>query len=211
MKLYLITCCCLLVVGLVISCRHAEPEPDFFADGVPRLKSVSFSGIPQENISIDQKSKIITVQMPSIILDRIAVSMELTDKAEWIEKGKYYIVPNAFGCESCFQIILKDLSGQFDYTVYTIKTIANAPLQVALLSQPITYSISIGDDSERQDIDIPMVNLYGNALPKEVHLTYDNTGEEVIIKRVSSFVRKDGAYYSSKPNKLAIHLYDQKL
>ncbi|ADB38801.1 hypothetical protein [Spirosoma linguale] len=215
MKFLRITLSYVFVAGLLLTCRHKEVEPDPLSDGTPRLKSISFSAIPQENISIDQKNKVITVKMPAVLLDRIGVIVEPTDNAEWDNKQDY-LSAALFGCLPCYQVILKDkkdINSSLDRGVYTLQTIPSDPtIKVALLSAPFTYAIRADKDAiNPYGIDIPMVNLYGNRLPKEARLTHDATGETLTIKRDSSGSYFYGVHYSSLSNRLGINLWDEKL
>ncbi|GAA4419452.1 hypothetical protein GCM10023187_53790 [Nibrella viscosa] len=203
----------MLIAGMLITCRRIEPEPDRLFDGLPRLKSISFAGIPQENISIDQKTRIVSVKMPSILLDRIGIALDLTDNAEWVGKNDY-IAPRAFGCDACFNIVLKDkkdVSGSLNTIIYTVKTFAQDPIKVALLSQPISYTIRGEENPNPYGIDIPMVNLYGNKLPKEAHLNFEGSGEKIIIKKTPLDDMELGVHFSRIANRLGIHLYNEKL
>ncbi|MVM36829.1 hypothetical protein GO730_02665 [Spirosoma sp. HMF3257] len=84
----------LLLWGLyyLLACRHTEPDP--FSDGKPRIKSISFSGIPQENISIDQNARLITVRTPAKLTGMPLVSMELTDSAVWVNNKIVVAAPS---------------------------------------------------------------------------------------------------------------------
>lgn len=214
MKLFLPSICFFLVASLLLTCRQANPEPDPFLDGAPRLKSISFSGIPQENVSIDQNTKVITVQMPARIPDYIDIIPELTDNAEWINKQSGTRGGIVFGCDSCFHIYLKnkeDLSAQ-TIIDYKIKPVSVASLGIGTITSPLRYFIW---NPNFLTLEIPMVYLYGKKLPKQIRLHHDKTGEELIVRR-DSIVK--GIYtdqrlidYSYTANKISIYLFGANL
>ncbi|MBU1822357.1 MAG: hypothetical protein KKG00_12720, partial [Bacteroidetes bacterium] len=62
--------CWLSVAALLITCRP-DPEPDPLADGKPRIVSIQFPGIPEKNVTIDQKNLLITIKVPPVLLEYI--------------------------------------------------------------------------------------------------------------------------------------------
>jgi hypothetical protein len=208
--------CVLLLSYFLFTCRRTDidavKEPDLLLDGKPRLTFVSFSGIPQENISIDQKNRRINIRILPILPDIINISAEVTENAEWIYKQTAVSGGTLFGCDSCFHILLKDKAinvANAEIMGYTVKTIGSAPMRPDLTTLSFTYIIN--DNSNfRGSLDIPMLNLYGNKLPKEAHLIHNSTGEKLIIKRsINSFI--SGLHYSLSSNKLGINLHGQNV
>ena len=202
----------LTIVGSLLTCQRAAVEPDPFLDGTPRLKSISLSGISQAGISIDQAAKVISLRMPESIPNDIDITVELTDNAEWINKTTAARSNTLFNCDSCFHIYLKDktdLSNQATVD-YKVKLVPSAPLTIAPLSEPLPYIIR---NSNFFYLDIPVLHLYGNKLPKQARLTYDKTGEELVISRDSSLHFSDlyRIQYGAYANRVAILLFDEKL
>ena len=78
MKTYVITS--LTLLGLVqLSCR----KPQEVADDKPAIKSISFVGIPQQNVQLDVPNSTITVQLPSILpKEGLKPVMELNERGE---------------------------------------------------------------------------------------------------------------------------------
>ncbi|MBN8823464.1 MULTISPECIES: hypothetical protein [unclassified Spirosoma] len=205
---------CLLGMWLFVTCHRSEVEPPRFLDGSPRIKSIAFSGISSDNVSIDQATRTIWVIMPAKLPDYIDINMELTDNAEWVNKQSGVKGSGLFGCETCSRIDLIDktaMSSQATYG-YQIKRKASAPLQAGVLTVPLQYNIR---NANGMELAIPMLNLYGNRLPKEARFTHDKTGETLQVKRDSalSWIYPDShrIYFSSYTNQLAIYLYDANL
>ncbi|UFH53621.1 hypothetical protein [Spirosoma sp. KNUC1025] len=204
----------LFMAGFVLTCRQSSPEPDPFANSTPQLKSVTFSGIPQQNISIDQSAKTVSVRMPESVPNDIDITLELTDNAEWANKMTVARSSSLFGCDSCFHIYLKAKSDVSNSAIidYRVKLISAAPLAVGASSTPLPYVIR---NSNGSYLDIPMRYLYGNRLPRQARFTYDKTGEELVIKRDSAFSLSPSDQfrikYGAYANTLSIYLFDEKL
>ena len=95
------------IVGLLLPCRHADVVPNPVLDGLPRLKSILFSGVSQENVSTDQGANVISVLMPVRISNDTDIALELTDNAEWVNKMSEVRSSSLFGSDSCLHIYLK--------------------------------------------------------------------------------------------------------
>lgn len=201
----------LLTVWLFVTCHRSEVEPAPFLDGSPRIKSISFSGISSDQIAIDQSTRTIWVTMPAQLPDYIDIRMELTDNAEWVNKQSGIKGSGLFGCDTCSRIDLTEKTARASQGVYAyqIRRKPSAPLQVGALTVPLAYNIR---NENGMDLAIPMLNLYGNKLPREARLTHDKTGETVVVKRDSalSWLYPDSyrIHYSDHTNQLALYLYD---
>lgn len=184
MKPYPAAVYCFLIAGLLLTCRHSDVAPNPFFDGLPRLKSISFSGIPQENISIDQATKVISVLIPARIPNDTDIALELTDNAEWVNKMFGARSSGLFGCDSCFHIYLKDKTNPETQPIidYRIKPLPAASLTIDFIAAPLSYIVR---NTNAVALEIPIWHLYGNKVPKEARLTNDKTGEEVLVRRDS--------------------------
>ncbi|MVM36828.1 hypothetical protein GO730_02660 [Spirosoma sp. HMF3257] len=114
------------------------------------------------------------------------------------------------GAAPGFEFIIQHKTNKNAQTIYTITSQPTGPLQVDQLSAPLSYSLQDGSDGFPYGIKIPMLNLYGNAVPKEAHLIHDATGEITIVKRGEPASGVSGVNYN-EPNFIGVELYEVKM
>ena len=168
------------LASILLSCQRVLPELDLLLDGKPRIKSITFNGIPSQNVIIDQEKLLVTITLPATITSFIPTSLVLTDSAKlnapinWDE----VFLKTPEQCPACFKISLTHQNNAQSnpglLTTYTIKLRPDGPLTI----QP-SPSNSIFDSSPDVLIHLSMFHLYGNALPTKAIFVNQLTGERV--------------------------------
>lgn len=182
----------LIVVVIASSCqpKRAEPSPVYRPQLL--ITSISFPGIPDKDVTIDQRNRIIYVKMPALMeTDKLNPTYKLSSDVWLSEATKSDIEQISYVNRWCSlekeHLTIRIYSqykngGELD-TVYTIKPLAAAPLEIthAVPLQPF----AIGDSS---GFVLNVQNLYGNSLPGSVIFTNKKTGAQLTsINNIAPF------------------------
>ena len=172
MKTTLIQLSRLLAVGLLMSLTACK-EP--VLDEYPQILSLSLSGIPQQNITIDQAQHLITVVVPNNLPSLTLVPSFTLSPQAYLSPYWTKNQPVVFGWPSWYGNLVPDsmlsyarVDNQKHATEYTIRFTGNGlPLRIKPLPTPIVY------DSKSTDytIIVPVENYFGSPLVEYIALT----------------------------------------
>ncbi|TDB59566.1 hypothetical protein [Arundinibacter roseus] len=195
----------LLMAAMLITCRPDKVEPDPFTDGKPRIVSIRFPGIPEKNVTIDQKNLLITIRVPSVLLKDMVPVLELTENAETMGKAFYTIFAGPESCMGCKEIWVRRLEDQSNTSVvkYKVKLIPNGPLEMGVMKESLHYILH---DDPTGVLLVPMINLYGNTVPIAAELVERTTKEKILIDESSRIY--PGA--ETTTNHLILYMYALK-
>ncbi len=154
------------------------------------IKSISFVGIPDKDVTIDQRTRTIMVQIPSILPDGgLVPKFELSRNAEVREgltpSGKIILTPycrcipsGASKQEARLLISLKTTGPDYPPTT-TYRVLLSPPggCLEAIDDLPITYTRPKDDSTFRILIHLPVKNLYTNPLVHAIFLKNKETGK----------------------------------
>jgi len=206
MKTYVITS--LTLSGLVqLSCR----KPQEVADDKPAIKSISFVGIPQQNVQLDILNSTITVQLPSVLpKEGLKPMLELVNGAS-VVRG---LLPDStisissfcacnfpsgpFGAVREESAIVVGNSARTTY--YRLRIIPpTGPLKAINTDTQFVFSRK----TKLLRMSLPVENLYTNPQVRQIDFTNVATG-------LKSIVNADAACLSGcsdkAPNQLFIGL-----
>lgn len=162
--------------------QKKSPEPLVIDVLKPRIKSISFKGIPDSNIEIDQKNLLIKVKVPTLLQEDLDPVIELSDNAR-IRGGYTELINEAYGGVGLFMedsvpisLVYKDDPLEYPQPVvmYHFKLLASGSLNLKPLDNVLTHELF---NPNLKSIFIPFENLYGNSLPSSVTLTDKISGK----------------------------------
>lgn len=160
----------LVLLAFCWGCKDGTPDPL-----KPRIISLKFPGIPVENVSIDQKNLVITIEVPSLLPADIEPEVTLTDQAELSPTPWNFIFTSIRPEDRQIKLGYTGMEGYIPFATYTVKLIPKAPLKIGTIVSPIEYELY---DGQNDEILIPFSNLYGNELPVTLIFT-DQSSKEV--------------------------------
>jgi hypothetical protein len=171
----------LLFVGLLFWLAACKQEPEPALDESPRILSMSLTGIPQENITIDQQAQAITVLLPASLAafemtPSFTVSRQAQVEGAWgrgeriISLAKYCPCDNnpegrvgQFKFIEPLQVVNRTHTSH--YTIQ-LKT-TGAPLRI----KPLTTPIIADSKSEDYSVVLPVENNYGRGFVQAIAVT----------------------------------------
>lgn len=189
----------LMVLGVMGSCQRKQ---DLLPENYPNLliTRISFSGIPDKDVSIDQLNRIIYVKMPALAtVTQLTPTIELSEDAKlegpYIEMASIYrwCCPD----KDYLKINLRSKTRSHQYATYTIKPIAIGSLSI---TQSTPLAVFARGDSAY--IHIETRNTYGNGLPKAAIFTNKKTGKQFVTEKNRVLL-----FYRNGPNKITIDAY----
>lgn len=181
----------LVVVSLsLVTCHRLVPEPDPLLDGKPRIKSITFPGIPSQYVVIDQKKMQIAITAPARLPTDITPTITLSDSAKLaLSSGQwlYWFRDYPLKCKdnsSCIKFSIahiKDPYGTgtqaYPLTTYSIDILPGGPLMPQQANPPqVEYPLN-NTIRLPNEIYISMFYLYGNPLPLKAKFVHQATGE----------------------------------
>lgn len=195
-----------------LSCKH---DPDINAkllsDGTPRILAIRFPGIPDQDVTIDQPNRRITVKMPATLsVDDLTPTLILNGNARlarpltsigrleaWASCCNY---PNLV-------IQLEQVGGEAGKAVteYTIRPEAAGVLDLEGGTTPLDYII---DGNGPGSVVVRMKNLYGaDEEIAEALVTHVSSGDTVTVRSEYRI------WITATPiaNTISIWLYDRNL
>lgn len=169
-------------IGLIVllTCMlSACAEPDEETNR-PFIKTVSFAGIPNENIVLDKAKSRITVQLPAILKGGLKPVMELSDGAQVVHgltQENTIDLTSLCVCNYDNERITLRLDNQKAQAVYEIVVIPEGSLRAQNTSEKFTFS-RYGD---RMELSLPVENLYTSPHVDMLFFTNLETGKEEMI------------------------------
>lgn len=200
---------CCIVLFIAVTCK-SDIDPvnvDLMNDGTPRLQSIVFPGIPNDDVNIDQKNLLVKVKVPSLLPDDMIPEINLTENAA-LRGGMEFILENYsrglgffLGDSVMLNLVLKNPSPKFTdkVTTYFFRPLPSGPLH--LFSLPDRFEHVLNNE-ETGYIWLGAENLYGNKLPKAIELVNKATGKKIV--QTGWMVK--GYRNKSEVNKLGIDL-----
>lgn len=168
----------LLSLGL---CLHSCNRPDEVADDRAAIKSISFAGVPPQNVTIDRARSTITILLPTDLRGGLKPSFELSEGANVVggltTDGLVNLGPYCYcGFKNVQSSIVVDKevsNSSFKYRRSCLVKIANqGPLKPLDSDIPLTFSRK----SKELVLRLPVENLYTNPYITQVELTNVETG-----------------------------------
>ncbi len=167
----------------MMGCKEKqEPLPEKYPHLL--ITRISFSGIPDKDVTIDQPNRTIHVKMPAILtIANLLPIAELSpdakissqDRLADIGRAASWSYPNA----NNLTIPISSITNPNQSVIYQIKPSAKAPLEITQTKALSTFAIA-----DSSDIDIEVKNAYGNDLPKLVNFTHRKTGIQHTLSNV---------------------------
>lgn len=177
-----------LLYGLCLfsltTCRK-QREIDPLADGLLRIRSIQFPGIPDKDVSIDQMNYTIRVKLPPMMSGTdFKPTIQLTDSLR-IKRIDYNNVFLRFSSlcryptNEPLQIFLHWINkqGEERLTTYKVQLVSSGPLAISNTIAPYTIVLGLANN-----IHIPFQNLYANPVLQSIRLTDRTTGESYLIE-----------------------------
>ncbi|MDR6806622.1 hypothetical protein J2Y45_003814 [Dyadobacter sp. BE34] len=187
-----------LASSLLFGCKDSSaPVSD-----MPAIRSISFEGLPDENVTFDAANSVITVRMPAVLKGGLKPVMKLTDGAQPIgllPDGTVDI--SAFcACSKPSQDVFFRISNQTKTATYRLNIVATGPLAPQDIYEETTFSLKTGV----LKMSLPVRNLYDNHRIDQISFK----GED---GKSGAWVYADGACLTGcrgeEPNRIAITLY----
>lgn len=174
-----ITCWAIATLFLVnCSCR----QTDGLNDGKPAIRSISFMGIPSQNVQFDAPNARITVQLPAVLKGGLQPVFELTDQTRVIDG---VLADNTIDLSTfciCDQsskpkkVILR-VGNQKTTAVYELVVVATGPLRAQNTNEQFSFS----RQTKRLELSLPVENLYNNPYVNTLVFTDLATGFPIQI------------------------------
>ncbi len=203
------------LLAFVAGCFPLIPNPRFA--GEPRITSISFPGIPAEDVSIDQKSKTIRVKLPPILPPMGSPQIEVAGNvfAGYTNWANVFAEPDPEYRKIELLGIGTSTDSQPAQVVesYRLEFLPAGPLEIDAEG----WASNPPKESGVVNLAILFKNLYANDLPVEVRLTNIDTQETSVIDSLSPRLVGDNPYLRflsrswgsslAQMNLLTIHVY----
>jgi hypothetical protein len=196
MKRFLLTS--LICSTLLFGCKESSSP----VDDMPAIRSISFEGLPDQNVTFDARNSEITVRMPAVLEGGLKPVMKLTEGAEVVgllPDGSIDI-STFCGCIKPTESLILRIANQAKTATYTLKIVSTGPLAPQNVYEETTFSRKTGV----LKLTLPVKNLYNNYRIDVISFI-DEDGKN------STRISADGACVTGclpdKPNRIAITLY----
>lgn len=171
----------LALAAALVTCKPEKIEPDPLTDGKPRIISMIFPGILKENVVINQNELLITIKVPSVILEDMEPTVEITDNAHPLLDNFESIFLIKY--DNKISLAYKKNYGDYDdvndvAVTYKVNLVPSGQFEVSVMKSPIEYILY---DDPSPVFLVPIVNIYGNMLPKTIELIHRNTKEKILV------------------------------
>lgn len=188
----------LLAGSLLSGCKDSSA----LVSDMPAIQSISFEGLPDENVTFDAANSVITVRMPAVLEGGLKPVMKLTEGAQPIgllPDGTVDI--SAFcACSKPSQDVFLRVGNQTKTATYRLNIVATGPLAPQDVYEETTFSLKTGV----LKLSLPVKNLYDNHRIDQISFK----GED---GKSGAWVSADGACLTGcrgeEPNRIAITLY----
>ncbi|SDG27160.1 hypothetical protein SAMN04487996_1173 [Dyadobacter soli] len=182
--------------SLLLGCKDSSES----VGDMPAIESISFVGLPDENVTFDPRNSLITVRMPAVLEGGLKPVLKMTPGAQPVglmSDGRVDI--SAFCRGSQNEPTYLRVANRTKTAAYRLNIIATGPLAAQDVYEETTFS----RQSTMLKLSLPVQNQYNY-----VHLTrivFENEdGSEPVV------ITADGATLagcSSQPNRLSVELY----
>ncbi len=189
------------IIGLIILMTGCVPLIDrvFGSDDKPLILSMHLPDIPDENISIDQVSKVITITVPtSFSHDAVTPDFILTQRTKLVNKypGPLYIYTTVKNDS----IRISTASNKMNAYIIAFKPIGD--LMFATLTEPLNFTVNA---STTNYLCLPLFNFLDGDPLGTLTLTNIKTGislyttkqRPTILSLCDRQLRTDGAVFAS--------------
>ena len=167
----------LLSSGLL---QQACQKPKEMTDGRPAIKSISFAGIPAQNVFFDAPNATIMVQLPPSLKAGLQPSFELTDETNVISgvapDNTIDLTPFCSCSNSVREVVLR-VANKTGTAVYNLTVMADGPLR----AQPSNVQITFSRQTKLLEMSLPVDNLYSNPRITDLIFTNVATGKTSLI------------------------------
>jgi hypothetical protein len=188
----------LIASYLLFGCKDS-PDP---VNDMPAIQSISFEGLPDENVTFDRANSVITVRMPAVLEGGLRPVLKLTEGAQ--PKG---LLPDgtidisAFcSCNKSNENTYLRISNQTKTATYRLNVTTTGPLSPQDVYEETTFSLKTGV----LKMTLPVQNLYNNYYIDQISFKREDGMS-------SAWVSADGACLTGcraeAPNRIAITLY----
>lgn len=192
----------LIVLAVCQQACRTPSEPDVTK---PAIKSISFAGIPDKDITLDALNHTITVQIPSVLEEGLKPTLRLTDDAQ-ILRG--LTSANTVDLTSFCSCTKNNYAEEPGLAIGNTTTTVNyrlvilppkGPLKALASTAPLRFS----RQTKFLSMSLPVENLYTNPYIDTIEFTNSATG-------LSTRIQADGACLntckSDAPNQLIINV-----
>ncbi|GHB52379.1 hypothetical protein [Persicitalea jodogahamensis] len=166
----------LLVLGL-----HSCNSPDEVPDDRAAIKSISFEGVPAQNVTIDRALSTINIRIPTELRGGLRPVLELNEGASVVGGLTADGLVNLGPYCSCYingaqsQIVVDKESSNSSLKYrrsYAVKIVNQGPLKALDSTIPLTFSRK----TNRLVMHLPVENLYTNPRISQLKFTNVETG-----------------------------------
>ena len=169
---------------------------------MPAIQSISFEGLPDENVTFDAANSVITVRMPAVLEGGLKPVLKLTEGAEpvgLLPDGTIDI--SAFcHCSKPTQDVFFRIGNKTKTATYRLNIVATGPLAPLDVYEETIFSLKTGV----LNMTLPVQHLYNNYYFDQISFK----GED---GKSGAWVYADGACLTGcraeEPNRIAITLY----
>ncbi|WP_428659972.1 hypothetical protein [Runella sp.] len=171
----------------------------------PAIKSISFAGIPDKDVTLDALNHTITVRLPSVLEEGLKPTLRLTDDAQ-ILRG--LTSTNTVDLTSFCSCTKNNYTEEPGLAIGNTTTTVNYRLVIlppkgALKALASTAPLRFSRQTKLLSMNLPVENLYTNPHISTIEFTNSATG-------TSTRIQADGACLnackSDAPNQLIINL-----
>ena len=168
----------LLSLGL---CLHSCNRPDEVPDDRAAIQSISFEGVPAQNVTIDRALSTINIRIPTELRGGLRPTLELNEGASVVggltADGLVNLTPQCYcainGAQSQIVVDKESSNSSFKYRrSYIVKVANQGPLKALDSDIPLTFSRKAKELYMR----LPVENLYTNPHITQVDFTNVETG-----------------------------------
>lgn len=196
MKHFLLTT--LISGSFLLGCNDSsEPVSD-----IPAIRSISFEGLPDQNVTFDARNSVITVRMPPVLEGGLKPVMKLTEGAQpvgLLSDGTIDISAFCF-CVKPTETPLLRIGNQTKTATYVLNIVPTGPLAPQDIYEETTFSRKTGV----LKMSLPAKNLYNNERIDVISFKSEDG-------KSSAQIYADGACLTGcraeEPNRISITLY----
>ena len=188
-----------LICGTLLSGCKDSPAP---VDDMPAIRSISFVGLPDQNVTFDARNSVITVRMPPVLEGGLKPVMKLTEGTKAIgllPDGTIDISAFCF-CIKPSETPLLRIGNQTKTATYVLNIVPTGPLAPQDVYEETTFSRKTGV----LKMSLPVKNLYNNERIDVISFKSEDG-------KHSARIYADGACLAGcrpeEPNRIAITLY----
>lgn len=172
-------------ISLILSLQSCN-KPEDIPDDRATITSISFEGVPAQNVSIDRATSTISIKIPTDLREGLKPDVELNEGASVVggltADGLVNLGPYC-SCgikdvQSSITVDKEASNSSLRYRrSYLIKIVNQGPLRALESDIPITFSRK----TNRLEMHLPAENLYTNPYITQVKFTNVVTGAGTIL------------------------------